>query len=82
MATSICQGNSSDEDLLVAPSLHAFIENLPLVASASKGGLTLALVQVAVTIFVNLTLGGVAFWLMALTFLICSGAWVYLQVRS
>ena len=60
VATSICQGNSSDEDLLVAPSLHAFIENLPLVASASKGGLTLALVQVAVTIFVNLTLGGVA----------------------
>ena len=34
------------------------IENLPLVASASKGGLTLALRQVAVTIF-NLTLGGV-----------------------
>jgi hypothetical protein len=46
--------------LLIAPSLHALIENLPLVASASKGGLTLALVQVAVTIFVNLTLGGVA----------------------
>ena len=45
---------------LIAPSLHALIENLPLVASASKGGLTLALRQVAVTIFVNLTLGGVA----------------------
>ena len=47
---------------LIAPSLHALIENLPLVASASKGGLTLALGQVAVTIF-NLTLGAVAqYW--------------------
>jgi hypothetical protein len=46
--------------LLIAPSLHALIENLPLVASASKGGLTLALRQVAVTIFVNLTLGDIA----------------------
>jgi hypothetical protein len=44
----------------VSPSLHAAIENLPLIASTSKGGLTLALVQVAVTIFVKLTLGGVA----------------------
>ena len=43
----------------MAPCLHALIENLPLVASASKGGLTLALRQVTVTIFVNLTLGGV-----------------------
>ena len=42
--------------LLVAPSLHAIIENLPFVASASKGGFTLALIQVTVTIF-NLTLG-------------------------
>jgi hypothetical protein len=57
---NVCRRNSSDEDLLVAPSLHAFIENLPLVASASKGGLTLALIQVAVTIFINLHLGGVA----------------------
>jgi hypothetical protein len=46
--------------LLIAPSLHALIENLPLVASASKGGLALALRQVTVTIFVNLTLGGIA----------------------
>ena len=40
---------------------------MPLVASASKGGLTLALGQVAVTIFVNLTLGGIAqsWWLLA-----------------
>jgi hypothetical protein len=45
---------------LIAPSLHALIERLPLVASASKGGLTLALRQVAITIFNNLTLGGVA----------------------
>jgi hypothetical protein len=44
---------------LVAPSFHALIENPPLFANASKGGLTLALRQVAVTIF-NLTLGGVA----------------------
>jgi hypothetical protein len=43
---------------LVAPSLHAIIEDPPLVAGSGKGGLTLALVQVAVTIFVNLTLGG------------------------
>ena len=46
--------------LLVAPSLHAVSEDLALVASASKGRLTLALRQVAVTIFVNLTLGGIA----------------------
>jgi hypothetical protein len=46
--------------LLIASSLHALIENLPLIASASKGGLTLALRQVAITIFVNLTLGSVA----------------------
>jgi hypothetical protein len=46
--------------LLIASSLHALIENLPLIASAGKGGLTLALRQVAITIFVNLTLGGVA----------------------
>jgi hypothetical protein len=45
---------------LIAPSLHTPIENLPLVASASKGRLTLALRQVAVTIFINLTLGGIA----------------------
>src|SRR5262249_11498346 len=44
---------------LIAPSLHAAIEGFPFVARASKGGLTLALVQVAVTIFVNLTLGAV-----------------------
>ena len=44
--------------LLIAPSLHALIENLPLIASASKGGLALALRQVAVTIF-NLTVGAV-----------------------
>ena len=42
---------------LIAPSLHAAIEGFPLVARASKGGLTLTLVQVAVTVF-NLTLGG------------------------
>ena len=46
--------------LLIAPSLHTLIENLPFVASTSKGGLTLALSQVTVTTFVNLTLGGVA----------------------
>src|SRR4030095_4855337 len=45
---------------LIAPGLHALIENLPLVASASKGGLTLALRQVTVTIFVNRRLRGVA----------------------
>src|SRR5215510_6758637 len=44
---------------LIAPSLHAAIEGFPFVARASKGGLTLALVQVAVTIFVDLTLGAV-----------------------
>ena len=49
-----------DEDLLIAPSFHALIERLPLVASASKGCLTLAVGQVTVTIFVNLTLGGIA----------------------
>ena len=43
--------------LLIAPRLHATVESLPLVASASKGGLPLALVQVAVTVF-NLILGG------------------------
>ena len=42
---------------LIAPSLHALIENLALVASASKGGLTLALVKVAETIIVALVLG-------------------------
>ena len=46
--------------LLIAPSLHTLIENLPFVASASKGGLTLALGQVLVTTFFNLTLGAVA----------------------
>jgi len=45
--------------LLIASSLHALIENLPLVASASKGGLTFALRQVTVTIL-NLTLVSVA----------------------
>jgi hypothetical protein len=51
---------SSDEGLLlIASSLHALIENPPLFARASKGRLTLALGQVAVTIF-NLALGGVA----------------------
>ena len=43
---------------LMAPSLHAAVERLPLVASASKGGLTLALVKVAETIIVALVLGG------------------------
>ena len=42
----------------MAPSLYVVIEDLPLVASASKGGLTLAVGQVAVTIFVKLTLRG------------------------
>src|SRR5215475_5969250 len=45
---------------LIAPSLHALIERLPLVASTSKGRLALALRQVSVTIFVNLSIGGVA----------------------
>src|SRR5262245_33270217 len=49
-----------EEGLLVAPSLHAVVEDLPLVACASKGGLTLALVQVAVTVFGNRRLRGVA----------------------
>jgi hypothetical protein len=52
----ICQVRSADviqySRGLIAPSLHAVVEDLPLVASASKGGLTLALRQVAVTIFV------------------------------
>ena len=43
---------------LITPSLHAVIEGLPLVASASKGGLALTLGQVAVTIFVHLIRGG------------------------
>ena len=43
---------------LIAPSLHAVSEGLPLVASASKCGLALALIQVAVTILANLTFGG------------------------
>src|SRR5262245_12974039 len=43
---------------LIAPSLHAVSEGLALVASASKGGLALALRQVAITIF-NLTVGAV-----------------------
>src|SRR6516225_9485138 len=52
----------SDEDFyLITPSLHAVIEGLPLVASAGKGGLTLALGQVSVTIFA-LTLGLVQCW--------------------
>src|SRR5262249_47986680 len=42
---------------LIAPSLHAAVEGFSLVASASKGGLTLALGQVSVTVF-DLTLGG------------------------
>jgi hypothetical protein len=47
---------------LIAPSLHAVVEYPPLVATASKRSLTLALVQVAVTIF-NLTLWGVGqYW--------------------
>jgi hypothetical protein len=46
--------------LLIAPSLHAVSEDLPLLASASKGCLTLAVGQVLVTTFVNLTLGAVA----------------------
>jgi len=51
-----------DEDFyLITHSLHAIIEGLPLVASASKGGLTLALGQVAVTV-VALTLGLVQCW--------------------
>jgi hypothetical protein len=41
--------------LLITPSLHAVIEDPPLVAGACKDSLTLALVQVTVTIF-NLTL--------------------------
>jgi hypothetical protein len=60
----ICQVRSADviqySRGLIAPSLHAVVEDLPLVASASKGGLTLALRQVAVTIFVNRRLRGVA----------------------
>src|SRR5215831_7864339 len=48
------------DGLLVTPSLHAVVEDQPLVSRASKGGLTLALRQVAVTIFVNRRLGGVA----------------------
>jgi hypothetical protein len=39
----------------VSSSLHAVIKDLLLVASASKGGLTLALIQV--TVVVALTLG-------------------------
>ena len=42
---------------LIAPSLHTAVEGLPLVARASKGGLTLTVGHVAVTVF-NLTLGG------------------------
>jgi len=34
-----------------------FIEGLPLVANPSKGGLMLTLVEIAVTVFVGLTLG-------------------------
>jgi len=44
----------------VSPSLHAVIENLLLVVTTSKGGLTLALVQVA--IIVALTLGVAQSW--------------------
>jgi hypothetical protein len=53
---------------LITPSLHAIIEGLPLVARASKGGLTLALGQVAVTVLA-LTLGLVQCWR-----LLCSAA--------
>jgi hypothetical protein len=52
-------GNGVNPRLLVAPSLHALIEDPPLLANASKGGLTLAIRQVTVTIF-NLTLGSIA----------------------
>ena len=45
---------------LIAPSFHAVSEGFLLLASASKGGLTLALVQVAVTIFNSLILRGIA----------------------
>ena len=51
---------------LIAPSLHAVSEDLALVASTSKGGLALALIQVAITIF-NLTLGGVGHYRRLLT---------------
>jgi hypothetical protein len=44
----------------VSPSLHAAIEDLLLVVTTSKGGLTLALVQV--TIIVALTLGVAQSW--------------------
>jgi hypothetical protein len=64
---SLCQNVATSDrvtavarTLLIAPSLHTLIESLPFVASTSKGGLTLALRQVAVTTFVNLTLGGIA----------------------
>jgi hypothetical protein len=40
--------------LLVSPSLHAVVEDLALGASVSKGGLTLALVQVTVIVALNL----------------------------
>ena len=43
---------------LIAPSLHAAVEGFPLVARACKGGLTLAVGHVVVTIFVDLTLRG------------------------
>ena len=44
----------------VSPSLHAAIEDLLFVVTTSKGGLTLALVQV--TIIVALTLGVAQSW--------------------
>ena len=44
----------------ISPSLHAVVEDRVIGASVSKGALPLALVEVAVTTFVNLTLGGVA----------------------
>jgi hypothetical protein len=44
----------------ISPSLHAVIKDLLFVASASKGGLTFALIQVAVV--AALTLGFVRSW--------------------
>jgi len=43
--------------LRVSPSLDAVIEDLAFAASAGEDSLTLALVQVAVTIFIDLTIG-------------------------
>ena len=44
----------------VSPSLHAVIEDLLLVASASKGGLTFALIEI--TVIIARTLGFVRSW--------------------